>query len=126
MIFTLLADLVVLLHLAFIVFVVAGGFLALRWRRLVWAHLPAAVWGAAIEIGGWVCPLTPFENWLRRRGDASAYAGGFIEHYVVPVIYPPGLARPDQLALGVVIVLLNVVAYGLFLRLQLSRRAEIR
>ncbi|MGB5817326.1 MAG: DUF2784 domain-containing protein [Thermoanaerobaculia bacterium] len=116
MIYRLLADLVVLVHLAFVVWVVLGGLLALRWRWVVWLHLPAAIWGALIEFGGWICPLTPLENWLRCQGGEEGYVGGFIQHYLVPVIYPTGLTREIQIALGVGVVLFNLVVYTLIVR----------
>lgn len=114
--YRLLADAVLVLHALFVVFVVIGGFLAIRWRRLVWFHAPAALWGAAIEFRGWICPLTPLENALRRAGGQAGYPGGFLEHYLLPVIYPPGLTRGVQVVLGVVVVAANVVAYGLWWR----------
>jgi NhaA family Na+:H+ antiporter len=116
--FRLLADAVVLLHLAFVAFVVAGGFLALRWRRLVWLHVPAALWGVAIELGGWVCPLTPLEQALREAGGGAGYPGGFIEHYLLPVLYPPGLTRAVQLALGLAVLAVNAPAYALLWRVR--------
>jgi hypothetical protein len=116
MIFRLLADLVVLVHLAFVVFVVVGGLLALKWRWVVWLHLPAAIWGALIEFGGWICPLTPLENWLRNQGGEEGYAGGFIQHYMVPVLYPDGLTREIQIVLGLAVVILNLVVYTLLFR----------
>jgi uncharacterized membrane protein YhhN len=93
MLYRWLADLVVVLHFGFVLFVVGGGLLALRWPRLARVHLPTAVWGVLIEFGGWLCPLTPLENWLRRRSGGAGYAGGFVEHYVLPVLYPSGLTR---------------------------------
>lgn len=108
----LLADLVVGVHSAFIAFVVAGGFLTWRWPRLGWIHVPAAAWGTLIELAGWICPLTPLENHLRHRAGDAGYAGGFIEHYVIPIVYPAGLTRPLQIALGVGALALNLVAYG--------------
>ena len=116
MIYRALADLILVFHLAFIVFVVAGGLLALRsgWVPLV--HLPAALWGVFIEASGGVCPLTPLENALRRAAGASDYAGGFIEHYLVPAIYPPALSPPAQLALAGLVVLANVLVYSVVWR----------
>ena len=108
----LLADVLVGLHFGFVVFVVAGGFLAWRWPRTAWVHVPVALWGALIEFMGWICPLTPLENDLRRAAGEAGYAGGFIEHYVIPVVYPAGLTREIQLALGVAVVVMNAVAYG--------------
>ena len=106
-----LADLVVLIHFAFIIFVMLGGLLALRWRRAPWLHLPAAIWGVAVELFGWYCPLTPLENALRRAGGSSGYAGGFIERYLLPVIYPTELTRQLQLVLGAGLVGLNLAVY---------------
>ena len=116
------ADLVALIHIGFVVFVVGGGLLALRWPRVMWIHLPAAVWGAAIEFSGYVCPLTPLENWLRRRAGSEGYSGGFIEHYVLPVLYPEGLTRTVQIAMGVAVVVLNLGIYFWVLRRRQGRR----
>ena len=121
MLYRLLADCVVLLHVAFVVFVVLGGFLTWRWRGVVWAHVPCALWGIAIEYGGWVCPLTPLENALRARAGLEGYAGGFVEHYVIPVLYPAGLSRPGQATLGTLVLVVNLVAYGVLVRRGLSR-----
>ena len=112
MIYRVLADLVLVAHLGFILFVITGGLLALRWRRAMWLHLPAAVWGGFIEVSGRICPLTPLENWLRRAGDAPGYSGGFIEHYLVPVIYPPGLSAGAQIVLAGLLLAANAVIYG--------------
>jgi hypothetical protein len=112
----LAADLVVVIHLLFILFVVLGGFLAWRWRWLPWIHLPAAFWGMMIELAGWICPLTPFENALRARAGQAGYEGGFIEHYVLPVIYPGNLTRTIQIGLGLLVLLVNVVAYVRYFR----------
>ncbi|OLD94756.1 MAG: DUF2784 domain-containing protein [Gemmatimonadetes bacterium] len=114
--YRLLADAVVLAHTAFVGFVVLGGFLAWRWSWLAWLHLPCAVWGAVIEYQGWVCPLTPLENALRRRAGLEGYAGGFVEHYVLPTLYPAGLTRPLQAVLGTLVVVVNLIAYGVLLR----------
>lgn len=107
-----LADAVVLTHLAFVVFVVGGGFLAWRWRRAAFAHLPALAWGIWVELSGTICPLTPLENHLRALAGEVGYTGGFVEHYIVPVLYPPGLTRGTQWVLAAVLIALNVVAYG--------------
>jgi hypothetical protein len=116
MVYRLLADLVLAVHLAFVLFVVAGGFLvAWRWG-LRWLHLPAAAWGALISLAGWVCPLTPLENHLRRLGGAAGYEGGFIEHYIVSVLYPAGLTRGHQLLLAAGVVAVNLALYGWVLR----------
>ena len=111
MIYRALADLILVLHLAFIVFVVAGGLLALRWRWVPLVHVPAALWGVYIEVSGGVCPLTPLENALRRDAGLSGYAGSFVEHYLVPLIYPDLLSQPLQLVLAGVVVLTNAFVY---------------
>jgi hypothetical protein len=111
-----LADLVLLVHVAFIVFVLFGGLLALRWRRAPMAHLPAAAWGAAVEFLGWICPLTPLESALRRAGGGTGYSAGFVEQYVVPLVYPAGLTRNLQVVLGAVVVVVNLVVYVIVLR----------
>ena len=122
MLYGLLADLVLVAHLAFVGFVVFGGFLVLRWRRLAWIHVPVALWGAAIVVTGFTCPLTPLENRLQRLWGRAGYQGGFIEHYVVPAIYPAGLTRAQQIVLGAVVLAINVVAYGLLIRRGASPR----
>lgn len=111
--YRVLADLVVLVHLAFVVFVLLGGLLALRWRWMPWVHLPAALWGAATELFGWLCPLTPLEIRLRRASGAAGYTGGFVERYLIPVIYPAELTRELQLLLAACVVALNLAIYGL-------------
>lgn len=116
-----LADAVVLAHLLFIAFVVGGGFLLLRWPRLAWLHLPAAVWGATVEMLGWICPLTPLENHFRRLAGSGAYAGGFVERYVVPLIYPEALSRNDQILLGALVLGVNLLAYTLVWRKRRAR-----
>lgn len=113
MTYRVLADAVLVLHLAFIVFVVAGGLLALRWRWAPFVHLPAACWGAFIIATGGLCPLTPLENALRRAAGAEGYPGGFIEHYLLPVIYPAGLTPSMQLMLAALAVTANLLAYSL-------------
>ena len=118
-----LADLVVGLHLAFVVFVVLGGLLVLRWPSLVWVHLPVAIYGVLIEWVGWVCPLTPLENWLRMRAGGAGYTGGFVEHYILPLLYPGRLTDAVQLALGGVVVLVNVIVYWVVWRRSVRRRS---
>jgi hypothetical protein len=109
----LAAEFVGGLHMGFILFVVLGGLLTFRWPRAAWFHLPAAFWGAVIELFGWVCPLTPLENRLRAAAGDAGYAGGFIEHYVLPVIYPIGLTRRTQVLLGVAVIVFNLAVYGI-------------
>lgn len=108
-----LADLVLVVHLAFVLFVVLGGLLVLKWPRLALLHVPAAIWGVLIEYSGWICPLTPIENSFRVRGGVAGYSGGFIEHYIQPVLYPAGLTRATQMVLGTVVLILNLTAYGI-------------
>ena len=109
----LAADFVVLLHLAFILFVVLGGLVVFRWPRFMWLHIPAAAWGAFIELTGRVCPLTPLENRLRIAAGETGYSGGFIEEYLIPVVYPGGLTRWVQISFGIGVVVINLVFYGL-------------
>ena len=122
MLFRGAADLVLVVHLAFVLFVVLGGLLALRWPRVAWVHVPVALYGAIIEFVGFVCPLTPLEIALRRRGGEAGYSGGFIEHYVTAWLYPTGLTREIQLALGVAVLVVNGVVYALWFRRR--RRAR--
>ena len=105
------ADAVVIVHLAFVLFVAGGALLLLRWPRVAWLHAPCAVWGALVELAGWVCPLTPLENHLRRIAGEGGYTGGFIEQYVVPLLYPGELTRPIQLGLGVAVIAFNAIVY---------------
>lgn len=112
MVFRWLADLTVALHLVFVVFVVLGGLLVLQNRRWSWGHLPAAVWGVVVEWAGWVCPLTPLEGWLRRQSGQAGYSGGFVEHYLLPVLYPEGLTRRSQIVLGALVLMINLVFYA--------------
>lgn len=110
--YRLVADLLLLLHAGFVVFVVLGGLLVLRWPRVAFIHLPCAAWGAGIEFLGGVCPLTPLENHYRRLAGADGYAGGFVEHYVFALLYPDGLTRGVQYALGVLVLLVNLAIYA--------------
>jgi hypothetical protein len=114
--YRVLADLVLALHGCFILFVVLGGFLALRWPRAAWAHVPAAVWGVVVEITGWICPLTPLEIAFRRAAGGTAYATTFVERYLVPLIYPAALTREMQVALGGFVLVVNVVVYAIAAR----------
>ena len=126
MTYRVLADLVLVLHLCFVLFVVLGGLLALRWPRLAWVHVPVALYGALIEFVGFVCPLTPLENYFRRRGGEAGYAGGFIEHYVMATLYPQGLTRNVQLVLGSAVLLLNAAIYAIWWRRRARRRVTGR
>jgi hypothetical protein len=109
-----LADLVVVIHFLFIVFVALGGLLVFRWPRAAWYHLPVAAYGAAIEFWRWTCPLTPLENRLRLAAGGTAYEGGFVDHYILPLVYP-GLSREITLVLGVLVLVINITVYGVYL-----------
>ncbi|MFQ5546771.1 MAG: DUF2784 domain-containing protein [Woeseia sp.] len=125
MLYRIAADFVLTLHLGFIAFVVFGGLLALRYRPIVYVHIPAAVWGAFVEIAGRICPLTIWENRFRRMAGESGYSDSFIEHYLVPVIYPTGLTRSMQFWLAGIVVLVNVAIYAwLLYRWGRNRRTE--
>ncbi len=115
-----LADLVVVAHFLFVLFVVLGGLLVLRWPRVAYLHIPASVWGAGIELVGGICPLTPLENSLRQQAGSTGYSGGFIEHYILPVLYPSALTRDIQLLLGVFVLAVNVAIYAYFVRRRRS------
>lgn len=122
MIHGLLADALVVLHLAFIAYVVLGGLVSLRFPRNAFLHLPCAVWGALIEFTGWICPLTPLEVRWRILAGQQGYEEGFIAHYVMPVVYPPGLTRPAQLWLGAGVIVLNAAVYGILIWRRRRRR----
>ena len=116
-----LATAVVLVHMVFVAFVVVGGVLVLRWPRLAWVHVPAAAWGALIALGGWICPLTPLENRLRVLAGDTPYATGFLEHYLLPVLYPIAMTRHLQIATGVFVLALNGFVYWRVLRERAGR-----
>lgn len=124
MIYQFLASGVVAVHLAFIIFAVAGGLFVLKWRRLAWLHLPACVWAALIEFMGWICPLTPLENWLRTQAGTAGYSGSFVEHYLLPLIYPLVLTRPLQVLLGLLVLGINLAIYGWLLGQGGKRRSR--
>jgi hypothetical protein len=111
MIYRALADFVFVMHLLYILFAVFGGLLGLLSKRWVWIHLPAALWAVLIELTGWVCPLTPLENLLRIKGEISVYETGFVENYIVPLIYPDMLNRGLQVILGFFVLALNILIY---------------
>jgi hypothetical protein len=116
-----LADLVVVVHLVFVVFAVLGGLLVLRRPRVAWFHLPAVLWAALIEFANWPCPLTPLENRLRHLAGGNGYETGFIEHYLLPLLYPPGLTRGLQIGLGILVLTLNLAVYAWLAR-RMRRR----
>ena len=121
MVYRVLAEIVLALHVCFVLFVVGGGLLVPRWRRLAWLHLPSAAWGAWVELAGWICPLTPVESWLRRRAGLAGYESGWLEHYLGPILYPPALGRELQWLRGGGGVLVNAGVYLWVLR----RRARV-
>jgi hypothetical protein len=116
MVYQILADILVVLHFVFICFVITGGLLVLRWRWVAWVHLPVVLWGALVELMSWVCPLTPLENWLRRAGGGQGYSGGYIEHYLIPIIYPEGLTHEIQIMLGAFVIIVNLIIYTVVYR----------
>lgn len=120
----LAADLTLLVHLAFVLFVVFGGLLALRWRHAPLLHLPALAWGVFVEASGRVCPLTPLENHFRMLAGESGYAGGFIEHYLLALLYPDGLTRPVQWALAGAVLAINAAVYAWVLQRRRRDRNE--
>lgn len=124
--YALLADAVLVFHLSFIVFATLGAALLLRWPRLIWLHLPALAWGIWIELSGGICPLTPLENSFRARAGEQGYQGSFIEHYLVPVIYPDGLTRETQWILAAILIIVNAALYGLWLRRRRNGAADGR
>jgi len=124
--YAVLADLVLLVHLAFVLFGALGGLLALRWRRAMWVHLPAVAWGAYIELSGGICPLTPLENRLRQAAGEGGYEGGFVEHYLVALLYPSALSRNTQFLLAALLVFVNLVIYVLVWRRRARRWAAGR
>ena len=125
MLYGIAADLLVVMHLAFVGFVVLGGFAVPRWPRLAWVHLPAVAWGVGIELTGRICPLTPVEQWLRMQAGATGYEGDFIAHYLLPVLYPAGLTHGAQIVLGIVAAGINAAAYGWWAWSARRRRGRI-
>jgi hypothetical protein len=121
-----LADLTLCLHAGFVLFVIFGGLLVLRWRWIAWLHLPAAAWGAFVEFTGWTCPLTPLENWLRAQGGETSYRSDFIAQYLLPVLYPGDLTRDLQWLLGTGVVVLNAAVYWWLWQTQAHRASRNR
>lgn len=109
--YSIAASAIALLHLAFILFVVFGGLLVLRWPRVMWLHIPAAVWGVLIEFAGWWCPLTKWENYFLQQAGRAGYSGGFVAHYIMPIIYPAGMTRGIEIAIGLFVLVLNAGIY---------------
>ena len=125
MIYSFLADLLVVLHLTFILFVLFGSLVVLKWERLFWLHLPAIAWGITIEISGWICPLTPWEVNLRKMAGEQGYSGSFIMEYFIPILYPSGLTREIQWVLGVIVVLTNLILYAFILKKRISFKNKL-
>ncbi len=121
MLYGWLANLILLTHLAFILFVALGGLAVLRRPRLAWLHLPCVAWGVMVELMGWICPLTPWENHFRRLAGQAGYEGDFIQHYLLAAIYPEGLTRSVQIVLGLGLAVINLAIYGLLLYRTQSR-----
>ena len=122
MFYRLAADAIVILHMVFVIFVVAGGLLVCRWRWVVWLHIPAVIWAVLLEFYGWLCPLTPLEINFRAAAGQAGYGGGFIEHYILPVLYPVALDAQMQAAIGGFVIVVNIAVYSwVVLRL---RKAE--
>jgi hypothetical protein len=115
MLYAAIANLLVVMHFLFVLFVILGGLLLFRWPRMAFVHLPAAAWGVLIALNHWICPLTPFEQSMRRAAGEEGYTGGFIDHYMVPLIYPEGLTPEIQWVLGAVVLLVNAAIYGSWL-----------
>jgi len=119
-----LADLVVGVHVAFVLFVVFGGLLVIRRPRIAWLHLPAVAWGAWVELAGLICPLTPLENYLRAQGGGGVYEESFVERYLLPVLYPATLTRELQMALAAAVLAINAAVYGRIIVMR--RRGNVR
>jgi len=112
MLYGIIADIVVLIHLSFILFAVLGGVLIVWWRWIVWLHIPAIMWAIWIEFSGGICPLTPLENWLRIKAGQGGYEGDFVATYLLPLLYPAGLTRKIQIVLAMMVIVINVSIYG--------------
>ncbi len=126
MLYRILADLILLAHLGFILFILLGGLLALRWKRAAFIHLPAAGWGILVEWAGWICPLTPLENYFRRAGGAVGYSGSFVDRYLMPLVYPAQLSREVQLLLGCLVLAVNAAIYLLVWRSATPKTGQSR
>ena len=122
MIYSFLADLLVVFHLVFILYVIAGALLIFKWPKTLWFHLPSCFWGMTVEFTGWICPLTPWEIRLRRLAGEEGYSGSFIEHYLIPIIYPSGLTRAVQMLLGGTVLIVNLSLYTLILIKRRNRK----
>ena len=122
MIYSFLADLLVVFHLVLILYVIAGALLIVKWPKTLWLHLPSCFWGMTIEFTGWICPLTPWEIQLRRLAGEEGYTGSFIEQYLIPIIYPSGLNWENQMLLGSIVLIVNLSLYTLILIKRRKRK----
>ncbi|MDX1651363.1 MAG: DUF2784 domain-containing protein [Brumimicrobium sp.] len=116
MFFKILADLVVIIHFVFILYVIFGGLIVLKYRKTVFLHIPCAIWGCLIMFAGWICPLTYIENDLREAAGTETYSDGFIQHYIIPIIYPENLTRELQAILGFSVLVLNIIVYSILIK----------
>ena len=120
-----LADLVVIIHFLFVLFVLLGGFFVLWKSSVARYHIPAVFWGASIEFLGWICPLTPLENLLREKGGVAGYNVGFVEHYIVPILYPASLTRQQQIILGIIVLGINIgIYFTVWMRMRKAGRGQ--
>lgn len=119
----ILADLTVIFHFSFVIFVLFGALLLLRWRKLIWFHLPCMTWGILVELTGWYCPLTPLENYFRAKAGLGLYSGDFVMEYIMPILYPQGLTRDWQMVFGLIVIMLNGLIYGYVIRKWLKSDA---
>ena len=119
----LLADIVLIVHALFIVFVIFGGLSVLKWRKAIWIHIPCVVWGVLIELFGGICPLTYLENYFRVIGYGDSYESSFIQHYLLPIIYPPGLTTNIQILLGVIVIAINLIIYSIVWRWRIEKNS---
>ncbi|MBN2521871.1 MAG: DUF2784 domain-containing protein [Bacteroidales bacterium] len=124
MVYNFLSNLVVFLHLLFILFVCLGAFLVIKWPRIVWIHIPFALWGIVVEYFNMLCPLTPLENYFRKMSGGNTYETDFIERYIVPLIYPETLTRNLQFVLGSIVIVLNFAIYGFILYKRIKKRSK--
>ncbi|MCP3872551.1 MAG: DUF2784 domain-containing protein [Desulfobacteraceae bacterium] len=118
MVYWVLTNTVLVIHFSFILFVVFGGLLIFYKRWMLWLHIPAVFWGALIEFSGWICPLTPLENYFRRLAGLKGYNDGFVQHYLLNIIYPDGLTRQSQILLGLSVLMINLIVYFMYLKKQ--------
>ena len=125
MVYRGLSDFIVLIHFGFVFFSVIGGFFVYKWKKIIWIHLPAAFWAILIEVTGWTCPLTPLENWLRLKGGTTGYQTGFIEYYILSLLYPDKLTRSFQIVLGFSLLVVNLGIYTCIIRVERKRRSVL-